>query len=634
MTDFPVIIIVAHSRTSSLKRLLSSLLVAKYSSSAHLIISVDKSENSNVLEIANTFNWEFGSKEIIEHTEHLGLKKHILFCGALSKKFKTVIVLEDDLLVSPYFYEYAIHASHFYKNENKIAGISLYNYRVTESQFNPFEALDDGSDVYFMQVASSWGQIWTEKQWDLFEMWLSKNPELKKTNLLPDYVYNWGVHSWKKHFLNYLVETNRFIVFPRLSITTNFDELGTNSGGKELFHSNLQTGKKEYNFSNISDSLSVYDSWFELLPLCFKRRASHLSEYDFCVDLYGTKNENNSEAAYWLTSKLGSNSIKSYSSLLFPLETNVLQSLEGSKINLFEKSELDFKRYNNVAVNVLKQKNKELFPIISIIIICEEIIIENLNKTLRSITSQDYKHYEVIVVLTLESKLPIDQYMEEFGYIKMVVAESPNFNQMLHLGFQKSGSDVLTWLNQGSVLTKNALSHVAKIFKSNSSVNWIRGIDEVFETDEELSKVRTFNYRLTPGEAFKRLQKNKLDTSTENHFFYKSCFDSLKNEKFTETIFFAHLILNFQLNVVVLNLGNKNALKNEHSFNKQSLTELKRLLLPYHYKLKFSSWILDLLIRTPIFNDGSWHWYYSSLHNFPQVIRFNKLLSQYYFTKF
>jgi hypothetical protein len=634
MTKAPAIVVLAHKRISTLKRLLFSLSNAKYTSSVHLVISVDKSEVDNVKEVANNFKWEFGSKEVIEHSEHLGLKNHVLYCGALSKKFGAVIVLEDDLLVSPYFYEYTVHAVDFYQSDDSVAGISLYNYRITESNFNPFNALDDGSDVYFMQVASSWGQLWTKTQWILFEDWLSANPELKQTPLLPEYVFKWGAHSWKKHYLNYLVETNRFLVFPRQSLTTNFDEPGTNSSGKGLFQSNLQTAKIDFRFTHFSDSLSVYDAWFELSIQSFKMRAPHLNEIDFCVDLYGTKHEGNSEATFWLTSKDGNNSLKSFSSLLFPLETNVLQSLEGNKINLFNRIDIDFKSKKNVADNLLEKKNKELFPTISIIIICKENNIEDFKRTLDSILIQDYKNYEVIVVASSENQRLLKNFTKEMYFIKYVDIESNEINGMLYSGFQNSDSDLLTWLNQGSVLAAQALFHVSNIFKLNASINWICGVDEVYETDEELSKVRTLKYRLTPGEAYKRLGKNQLNTSTENHFFYKNCFQLFNNSKFTEIAFFAHLLLHFQLNVVVLNFGVKKLNDQANKVNAKYRDELINLFSPYHYKSGFSSKLIDMLIRTPFFNDGSWQWYYTSLHNFPQVIRFNKHLSQYYLTKF
>ena len=104
----PVIIVVAYNRPNSLQRLLNSLAQADYTGydSITLIISIDYSNSPEVISAAKNFTWEFGHKEIIKHSENLGLKKHIIFCGDLTEQYQSVIILEDDLVVAPAFYNY------------------------------------------------------------------------------------------------------------------------------------------------------------------------------------------------------------------------------------------------------------------------------------------------------------------------------------------------------------------------------------------------------------------------------------------------------------------------------------------------------------------------------------------------
>src|SRR5690625_1023767 len=159
------IVVIAYNRDLTLKRLLNSLDQANYDEdNVDLIISIDKTNNSSVYQIAEKFEWRYGSKIIIKREENLGLRKHVLTCGDLVLKYDGLIMLEDDLVVSPAFYQFATEATLFYNNDSNIAGISLYTYRISEfSNLRTFIPMQDDSDIFYMKVPSSWGQLWTKK---------------------------------------------------------------------------------------------------------------------------------------------------------------------------------------------------------------------------------------------------------------------------------------------------------------------------------------------------------------------------------------------------------------------------------------------------------------------------------------
>ena len=104
----PAIVVVGYSRPDTLKRLLQSVGNATYhDSDIDLIISLDKADNEeDVVKVANDFEWRFGKKTIRRFPERQGLRKHIIQCGDLTEKYGAVIILEDDLLVAPDYYEY------------------------------------------------------------------------------------------------------------------------------------------------------------------------------------------------------------------------------------------------------------------------------------------------------------------------------------------------------------------------------------------------------------------------------------------------------------------------------------------------------------------------------------------------
>ena len=144
------IIVVTYLRENSLKRLLNSLLNVDYlGDSVDLIISIDYSGNESIKNIATNFNWPFGEKKTISHSEKLGLRAHILKCGDFTNQYSHVCIIEDDLFVSPGLYNFAKQASDYYENDEMVAGISLYTHLYNHIANRPFYPIDDGFDVFF-----------------------------------------------------------------------------------------------------------------------------------------------------------------------------------------------------------------------------------------------------------------------------------------------------------------------------------------------------------------------------------------------------------------------------------------------------------------------------------------------------
>ncbi len=166
------ICIISYNRPESVRRVLSSIDKGFYlSDSVDLIISIDYSGSDEVERVAAEFNWRFGEKRIIAHKSNLGLRQHVLSCGELTRSYDGLIVLEDDVFVAPSFYLYAKACVERYHTDDTIAGISLYSFAVNYHTMLPFDPLHSDSDVYLMQNAQSWGQVWMPRQWDEFKKW-------------------------------------------------------------------------------------------------------------------------------------------------------------------------------------------------------------------------------------------------------------------------------------------------------------------------------------------------------------------------------------------------------------------------------------------------------------------------------
>lgn len=348
--DKIAIVVVAYNRDKSLKRLLESLSKAKYNKrNIPLIISIDKSDNELVLECAEHFVWNYGKKIIINHSCNLGLRSHILKCGELTNEYENIILLEDDLYVSMNFYKYAEMAMQFYKNENNIAGISLYSQRINETAKLPFEPLKSKGDVFFMQIASSWGQCWSKKQWNDFIKWYKEHvsDDLLKNENIPYNVASWPETSWKKYFIYYLITMKKYFVYPYFSLTTNCGDEGVHFKSKtNIVQVPLRYDDKEdYEFVTLNESKSVYDAFCENITV--KDRFISLIGQEIVLDIYGVKKIFHGK--YLIsTQKLDYKILESFKLSFKPCEANIIENLIGNDIFLYDLSTTEKNNYQKV----------------------------------------------------------------------------------------------------------------------------------------------------------------------------------------------------------------------------------------------------------------------------------------------
>lgn len=336
----PAIVISAFNRPISLKRLLSYLSKAKYPcQDIPLIISIDGDGDSSVKEIAESFYWGNGNKTIIKHENNLGLKKHIISCGDLSLEYGSIILLEDDLVVGPGFYNYALQAINEYASNPKIAGISLYLYRFNENaSFFPFIPFENGLDAFFLQVPCSWGQAWTSEQWGKFIEYYTAHPTIPNDNQLPLNVFLWPESSWKKHFYNYMLTKDLYFIYPYLSHTSNWGDVGTHFGeNTSIFRVPLSLlTEKKYQFPVFSKKSVIYDVFFEISPDFLKEHGIY-PDCDFGVDLLGTKDLSKYNNSFFISTKTCNDPIDQFGTEMIPLEQNVILKNVGSGISFAEK---------------------------------------------------------------------------------------------------------------------------------------------------------------------------------------------------------------------------------------------------------------------------------------------------------
>lgn len=102
----------------------------------------------------------FKKISVVERGENLGLAKSIIFgVDEIVSRFGRVIVLEDDLVTSPFFLKFMNEALEHYKDVERVISVHGYVFPVATSL----------PETFFLRGADCWGWATWKRGWDLFE---------------------------------------------------------------------------------------------------------------------------------------------------------------------------------------------------------------------------------------------------------------------------------------------------------------------------------------------------------------------------------------------------------------------------------------------------------------------------------
>lgn len=165
------ILLFVYARPEHTKKTLESLQKNILADKSDLIIFSDAPKNDKanqaVMEVRKIIREITGFKtvEIIEREENYGLAKSIIEgVSSVINKYGQVIVLEDDIVTSPFFLQFMNLALNKYKEIKEVWHISGWNY--------PIDAADIG-DAFFWRVMNCWGWATWSDRWAYYE----KNPQ-------------------------------------------------------------------------------------------------------------------------------------------------------------------------------------------------------------------------------------------------------------------------------------------------------------------------------------------------------------------------------------------------------------------------------------------------------------------------
>jgi hypothetical protein len=346
------ITVVAFNKVKSLSRLLMSLnnIVIPSNLNVDLSFCIDGGGDEEVIKLAKEFLWHGTDKSISVKNTNLGLKKNIYAAMKSGLGYDAIIILEDDLFVSPQLLKYVGSILDNSELTESVAGYSLYAPNFNETAYCSFKPISDNNDIYFMKVPSSWGQFYTKTQLAEYFNWYDSNTQIDET-FLPPNVARWSDRSWKKEFFAYLIYTNKYFVYPKCSLTTNYADAGEHHKGSDIYQVPLLMELSELQFANQTNQVAVYDEYYEIEAVCINRQVDELKNYDYTVDLYGYKKliKNNE---YILSTVKQGNPVMTWDNSLIPLEMNVIYGVKGTGVYLYKASEVGTKRLNKVRARI------------------------------------------------------------------------------------------------------------------------------------------------------------------------------------------------------------------------------------------------------------------------------------------
>ena len=84
-----------------------------------------------------------------------------------------------------------------------------------------------------------------------------KNQNFNYSEKIPEYLNGWPESSWLKYHTRYCIETDRYFVYPYVSLSTNFSDAGEHADVTVNDHQvELMINKEKYSFSCVFQKCS------------------------------------------------------------------------------------------------------------------------------------------------------------------------------------------------------------------------------------------------------------------------------------------------------------------------------------------------------------------------------------------
>jgi hypothetical protein len=249
------LVIFVYNRLQHLRKTIEALKSNYYATETFLYIFSDGPKNDNdKYRVAHVREYikkidGFKNLEIISQEQNIGLANSVI--NGVTKVIEQhgrVIVLEDDIVTSPYYLSYMNKALNYYINHRNVFSITGFNHSPMTMKIPKYYK----HDVFLNPRASSWGwgawkDRWELVDWDVkdyLKLYMDDSFKISynisgndKFDMLRDQM-NGKIDSWAIRWDLAHYKNNAGCVYPVISYLNNigFDDTGVHCGQKKFFY--------------------------------------------------------------------------------------------------------------------------------------------------------------------------------------------------------------------------------------------------------------------------------------------------------------------------------------------------------------------------------------------------------------
>jgi len=274
MSTAPIILFV-YNRPDHTLRTLKALENNNLASESELFIYADAAKNEQskaaveqVREIINR-NWRFKSVTLTLRESNCGLAANVIDgVTKIVEQYGQVIVLEDDLVTSPFALEYFNDTLELYRHQDQVMQISGYGYPVKDIETLP--------ETFFFRVANSWGWATWDRAWNHF----NSDINVLTDDFTAEQIHQFSIegkenfwkqvkefkagkiNSWAIRWYASVFKNNGLVLYPRNSLTQNIgnDGSGTHTAAETTYQVVLANKKITQFPQEIQEHAQAYQS--------------------------------------------------------------------------------------------------------------------------------------------------------------------------------------------------------------------------------------------------------------------------------------------------------------------------------------------------------------------------------------
>lgn len=216
----------------------------------------------------------FQKVTVVEAEQNKGLAKSIIGgVTSIIEEYGKVIVVEDDLILSPYFLQYMNDALEYYRDVENVWAISGYSF--------PMKSLEKyDHDVFYSYRGCSWGWATWNDRWKKVD-WEVKDYEKMMTDKAWQDRFNRGgsdlvgmlgmqmrgeINSWAVRWVFTQSNLDMYTVYPKVSYVLNdgCDGSGTHCGNDDQYDTDIHGCKKKCTFEKLEIEKNIArEFWYK-----------------------------------------------------------------------------------------------------------------------------------------------------------------------------------------------------------------------------------------------------------------------------------------------------------------------------------------------------------------------------------